>query len=49
MVYEHRWTDVETWFFDEVNKFFSLEKVPRSSMDPVYSADNIYIYKMKKK
>jgi hypothetical protein len=46
MAYEHRWSDVEAWFFEEANKYFTTEEVPLQKMDPVYSHPKIHIFKM---
>lgn len=46
---EHRWSDVEKWFFEAVTPFFHVRAVEREQHDPVYTHPRIDIYELRKK
>jgi hypothetical protein len=46
---EHRWADIEGWFFDELRDYLTVEPAPREDHHPVYSHPAIDVYILRKK
>lgn len=50
LAYEHRWNDVERWFFEMLSKNgFTWEDIPYREIIPEYYFDKIRILQMKKR
>lgn len=47
--FEHRWSDVEKFFLEEVNPHFKYEVIDHKFMDSKYQYHKIDIYKFRRK
>jgi len=46
---EHRWKDIEGWFFKDLTKHFAIQRtIPLQEMHPSYQLSQIDIYELKK-
>lgn len=46
---EHRWGDIEKWFFQDISKHFTCEKTDSKTHNAFYSHPKIDIYILRKK
>eukprot|EP01116_Phalansterium_solitarium_P010071 TRINITY_DN24496_c0_g1_i2.p1 TRINITY_DN24496_c0_g1~~TRINITY_DN24496_c0_g1_i2.p1 ORF type:complete len:265 (-),score=56.81 TRINITY_DN24496_c0_g1_i2:45-839(-) len=46
---EHRWRDVDGYFWEEASRLFTHEAIPHSEHHPVFRHDKIDIYRLRKR
>jgi len=49
IAYEHRWKDVEGYFLELVEKYFTVSKIPFEDTNPLFQVPAVQILKLQKK